>query len=229
MNDIQKFPRRVLPIIFVIETSAPMCGAKLAKVDQIMQKMIGILKDVSEDDQNIDAELKIGVLQFSAYAKWITPGLVSVEDFHWNHPQADGMPLFVGMLDELHAKLSRNGYLNSETGFYVPLIVFLTTGEASDCGDWEEKLEWVRANNGWFRHSLRFAIVLDDEANREVLAKLSCSEETVIEENQLEILKTMIVLGNPQMLFPRRKKIEPEPQPLLDLKIFDLKMLGEDW
>ena len=50
-----------------------------------------------------------------------------------------------------------------------------------------------------------------------------------LKEVQLEILKTMIVLGNPQMLFPRRKKIEPEPQPLLDLKIFDQKMLWEDW
>ncbi|MBR7160802.1 MAG: VWA domain-containing protein, partial [Clostridia bacterium] len=150
MRDTEEVARRVLPLIYVIDTSGSMYGERIAKVNQAMLEMPRVMKDVS--DSNPDAETKIGVLQFSTGAKWVTPGLVSMDDFYWNKMEAGGTTMFAEMLNELHAKLSRSEYMKSDTGCALPVLIFMSDGEPTDAnGVWEKKLDWVTQNNKWFQ------------------------------------------------------------------------------
>lgn len=195
MNDTEVVARRVLPIIYVIDTSGSMYGERIAKVNQAMLEMPRVLKDVS--DSNPDAETQIGVLQFSTGSKWITPGLVSLEDYFWNKVDAGGTTMFAEMLGELHAKLSRSEYMNNPLGYCVPVLIFMSDGEPTDAdGVWEQKLEWVKQNNKWFKHAIKIAIAIDDESDKDALAKLVGTRESVIQVNDVNTLKTLIqVIG----------------------------------
>ncbi len=195
MNDTQEVARRVLPIIYVIDTSGSMYGERIAKVNQAMLEMPRVLQDVS--DSNPDAETKIGVLQFSTGSKWITPGLVAMKDYFWNKLDAGGTTMFAEMLGELHSKLSRSEYMESNTGCCVPVLIFMSDGEPTDAdGVWEQKLEWVKQNNKWFKHAIKIAIAIDDESDKEALAKLVGTRESVIQVNDVNTLKTLIqVIG----------------------------------
>ena len=191
MGNTEVVARRVLPIIYVVDTSGSMYGERIAKVNQAMLEMPRVLKDVSND--NPDAETRVGVLQFSTGAKWVTPGLVQMEDFYWNKLEAGGTTMFAEMLNELHAKLSRSEYMKSDAGFCVPVVIFMSDGEPTDVnGVWEQKLEWVKQNNKWFQHATKIAIAIDEEADKEALAKLVGTREAVIQVNDVNTLKTLI-------------------------------------
>lgn len=191
MNETEVVARRVLPIIYVIDTSGSMYGERIAKVNQAMLEMPRVLKDVS--DSNPDAETQIGVLQFSTGSKWITPGLVSLEDYFWNKVDAGGTTMFAEMLGELHAKLSRSEYLNNPIGYCKPVLIFMSDGEPTDAdGVWEQKIEWVKQNNKWFQHAIKIAIAIDDESDKDALAKLVGTRESVIQVNDVNTLKTLI-------------------------------------
>ena len=191
MKETEVVARRVLPIIFVIDTSGSMYGERIAKVNQAMLEMPRVLKDVS--DNNPDAESQIGVLQFSTGSKWITPGLVSLEDYFWNKLDAGGTTMFAEMLGELHTKLSRSEYLNNPIGYCKPVLIFMSDGEPTDVdGVWEQKLEWVKQNNKWFQHAIKIAIAIDDESDKDALAKLVGNSESVIQVNDVNTLKTLI-------------------------------------
>ena len=191
MGNTEVVARRVLPIIYVVDTSGSMYGERIAKVNQAMLEMPRVLKDVSDD--NPDAETRVGVLQFSTGAKWVTPGLVQMEDFYWNKLEAGGTTMFAEMLNELHAKLSRSEYMKSDTGFCVPVVIFMSDGEPTDAsGVWEQKLEWVKLNNKWFQHATKIAIAIDEEADKDALAKLVGTREAVVQVNDVNTLKTLI-------------------------------------
>lgn len=187
--DQEKVARKLLPIIYVLDTSGSMSGDRIAAVNAAMHETMDVLKDVSNN--NPTAELKIGVLQFSSGAKWITNGLVFMEDFYWNDLKAGGLTDFGSALNELNQKLSRNGgFLTSDVGYKVPVIIFMTDGDPTD--DYESALKKISANNKWFKCATKIAIAVGDGANKAVLEKIAGSIEGVIGVDDLETLKQLI-------------------------------------
>jgi len=102
--------RKILPIIYVIDTSGSMAGTRIAAVNQAMSETIDVLKDVSA--KNPTAELKIGVLQFASGASWVTneDELVFMDDFYWNDLTAGGITDLGAAMNELHKKMSRTSF-----------------------------------------------------------------------------------------------------------------------
>ena len=192
MPDIKegtKIPRKLLPIIYVLDTSGSMAGDRIAAVNAAMNETMEVLKDVSNN--NPTAELKIGVLQFSSGAKWITDrGFVFMEDFFWNDLKAGGLTDFGSALNELNKKMSRQEFLNSDVGYKVPVIIFMSDGEPTD--DYESALKKINASNKWFKVSTKIAIAVGDDANIEVLQKIAGNKEAVIKVDDLETLKKLI-------------------------------------
>lgn len=88
VNETKIVARRVLPIIYVIDTSGSMSGERIGIVNEAMKETMDVLKDVSA--HNPDAEIKVGVLKFSTSANWVTKGLVFMDDFFWNDLEAGG-------------------------------------------------------------------------------------------------------------------------------------------
>ena len=188
LGETEKIARKLLPIIYVLDTSGSMEGSRIAAVNAAMNETMEVLKDVSS--KNPTAELKIAVLQFSSGPQWVTENLVFMEDFYWNDLKAGGLTDFRSALNELNNKLSREQFLVSEVGFKAPVIIFMSDGEPTD--DYESALNKIKSNNKWFQVATKIAIAVGDDANIQVLQKIAGNKEAVIKVDDLETLKKLI-------------------------------------
>lgn len=190
--------RKVLPIIYVLDTSGSMAGDKISKLNEAMNETFEVLKEVSAD--NADAEIKVNVLSFASGAEWVYPSMISLEDHYWNDLSAGGLTDVGDALNELNDKLSRSSMLVSSTGFCVPVIIFMSDGEPTD--DWEKALVNINQTNKWFSHATKIAIAIGDEVDRDVLSllvgrlnkegRLVPNTEAVIQTSDVVTLKKLI-------------------------------------
>ncbi len=192
INKTEEVARKVLPIIYVLDTSGSMSGERIASVNEAMSETMEVLKDVSA--KNPDAKIKVGVLQFASGAKWITNGLVFMEDFYWNDLQAGGVTDLGSALKELNDKLSRSEFLVSDTGFCVPVLMFMSDGQPTD--NYEKALEDINNNNKWFRYATKIGIAVGDDADRDVLGKIAGNKEAVVAVDDVETLKMLIKVAS---------------------------------
>lgn len=182
--------KKVLPIIYVVDVSGSMIGDKIATVNEAMHESMNVLREVSED--NADAEIKVGVLKFSSGAQWVTKtGLVSLEDFYWNDLQAAGVTDLGMALNELNEKMSRSSFLVSETGFCLPVFIFMSDGEPTD--NWKKAFDNIISTNRWFKEGRKIAIAIGDDTDMDVLKDLVGTVEAVIKPKNLADLKSLIV------------------------------------
>ncbi len=167
IEDGTKNARKILPIIYVIDTSGSMAGTRIAAVNQAMNETIDVLKEVS--DKNPTAELKIGVLQFASGASWVTneDQLVFMDDFYWNDLTAGGITDLGAALDELYIKMSRSAFFNEEVGYKVPVLIFMSDGGPTD--DYKSALKKITDNNKWFKVSTKICLAIDEDSDVEVL------------------------------------------------------------
>lgn len=185
--------KKVLPIIYAIDTSGSMSGDRIATVNEAMHECEDILKEKASEIP--DAEIKIGALKFSSGAQWVTKsGLVSLEDFYWNDVQAGGVTDLGAAINELESKLSRSEFLISETGFCLPVIIFMSDGEPVD--DWQKALKKANATNRWFQRARKIAIAIGEKADKKVLEELVGNIEAVVQANDLETIKTLIIAAS---------------------------------
>ena len=107
----------------------------------------------------------------------------------WNDLNAGGVTDLGAACKELDKKLSRNEYLNSQTGAYAPVILLFSDGGPTD--NWEKELKQLKLNN-WFKHAIKIAIAIGDDADKAVLAEFTGTIESVITVNDKHTLKALI-------------------------------------
>ncbi|MCR4561579.1 MAG: VWA domain-containing protein [Bacilli bacterium] len=188
--EFEPIARKVLPIIYVIDTSGSMRGDKIASVNEAMVETVDVLREVSRE--NADADVKIGAITFSSGAEWVTAnGLESLEDFVWNPVTEGGVTDLGAALKELSVKLSRSAFLKSDTGFAVPVIMFLSDGGPTD--NWKKEYAAAMGNN-WFKHARKIAIAIGADAKEDVLAQVTGNIESVIRVDDVATLKKLVVV-----------------------------------
>lgn len=189
LEEITPSPRKVMTLFYLVDTSGSMGGSRIGTVNAAMEECIPLLKDVAA--ANDDAEIKVAILQFSSGCSWVTPasGPVGLDDIIWNDLQAGGMTEFGGALLELDKKLSRNEYLQSQTGAYAPVILLLSDGGPTD--NWEVGLNKIKENN-WFKHAIKIAIDIESGSDRSVLAQFTGNPEAILDAKDTATLKKMI-------------------------------------
>ena len=189
LEETSPAPRKVMTIFYLVDTSGSMSGTRIGTVNAAMEECIPMLKEVAA--ANDDAEIKVAIMQFSSGCSWVTPasGPVSLDDIIWNDLQAGGMTEFGGALTELDKKLSRNEFLNSQTGAYAPVILLLSDGGPTD--NWEKSLDDLKHNN-WFKHAIKIAIDIESGSDRSVLAKFTGNSEAILDAKDSATLKKMI-------------------------------------
>ena len=190
LDQVTPSPRKIMTLFYIVDTSGSMSGDKIGSVNSAMEEAITVdLPDIST--ANDDAEIRVAIMQFSSGCSWITPasGPIGIGDVIWTDLHANGLTDLGAACTELDKKLSRNEFLESQTGAYAPVILLFSDGGPTD--NWEKGLEQLKKNN-WFKHAIKIAIAIGDDADKAVLSTFTGSTESVISVNDKHTLKALI-------------------------------------
>ena len=190
LDQVTPSPRKIMTLFYVVDTSGSMAGDKIGSVNSAMEEAITVdLPDIST--ANDDAEIRVAIMQFSIGCSWITPssGPIGIGDVIWNDLHTNGLTDLGAACTELDKKLSRNEFLESQTGAYAPVILLFSDGGPTD--NWEKGLEQLKKNN-WFKHAIKIAIAIGEDADKSVLATFTGTPESVIAVNDKHTLKALI-------------------------------------
>lgn len=190
LDQVTPSPRKIMTLFYVVDTSGSMSGDKIGSVNSAMEEAITVdLPDIST--ANDDAEIRVAIMQFSSGCSWITPssGPISIGDVIWSDLHANGLTDLGAACLELDKKLSRNAFLESQTGAYAPVILLFSDGGPTD--NWEKGLNQLKMNN-WFKHAIKIAIAIGDDADKTVLATFTGTSESVITVRDKHTLKALI-------------------------------------
>lgn len=182
-----KIARRTMVLFFVVDTSGSMMGDKIGSVNDAIRETVPDLRDLSSS--NPDAAIKVAALQFDTMVRWLYPQPIDSEDFQWNDLQATGLTSLGLALDKLNEKLSKTQFLQESAGSSAPVIILLSDGAPTD--DYTKGLECIKQNN-WFKHAIKIAIAIGNDANRSVLTEFTGNSEAVIEVHNKSALKSII-------------------------------------
>ena len=190
LDQVTPSPRKIMTLFYVVDTSGSMTGDKIGSVNSAMEEAITVdLPDIST--ANDDAEIRVAIMQFSSGCSWITPssGPIGIGDVIWNDLHPSGLTDLGAACVELDKKLSRNEFLESQTGAYAPVILLFSDGGPTD--NWEKGLEQLKKNN-WFKHAIKIAIAIGEDADKTVLATFTGTPESFIAVNDKHTLKALI-------------------------------------
>ncbi len=179
--------RKTMTLFFLVDTSGSMCGEKIGSLNEAVRETIPDLNDLSVS--NPDAAIKIAALQFDSEVKWLYPQPIEAEKFQWNNLQADGLTSLGAALDELNGKLSKSQFMKEAAGSYAPVIILLSDGGPTD--DFNAALERIKKNN-WFKHAIKVAIAIGNDADKNVLAQFTGTSEAVFEVHNKAALRAII-------------------------------------
>ncbi len=192
MLDKVKLPRKICPIIFMLDASGSMGGAPIGAVNSAMETILPEL--ISMNDENPDAEIRVAAMSFSEDNKiqWISGenGLVKPENFTWQDLQAyGGTPMGAAFLELERVLHVDTGFMNQAGGSVAPVLFLLSDGEPTD--DYRSGLAVLQSNN-WYKVAARIAVGYGTESNDELLAEFTKNTETVLHTNDPRELKTKI-------------------------------------
>ena len=128
----------------MIDTSASMKGKKMGELNTVMEELIPEIRRVGE----ADTDVKIAVLTFSTDVKWMYSAPVSIEEFEWTRLNASGVTSMGAAFSEISSRMSRNGFLNSPSLSFAPVIFLMTDGYPSD--DYKKGLKELQSYNKTF-------------------------------------------------------------------------------
>lgn len=165
--------KKSLVIFFLIDTSGSMRGTKMGELNTVMEELIPEIRRVGE----ADTEVKLAVLTFSTNVSWMYSNPVNIEEFEWTRLRADGVTSMGAAFKELALRMSRNGFLNSPSLSFAPVIFLMTDGYPSD--DYKEGLKALEANS-WYKFGLKAALGIGNEANDDMLAEFTGTKDTVV-------------------------------------------------
>lgn len=217
--------KKSLVIFFLIDTSGSMRGKKMGELNTVMEELIPEIRKVGE----ADTDVKLAVLTFATDIKWMYTEPINIEDFEWARLEAKGVTSMGAAFTELSERMSRNGFLNSPSLSFAPVIFLMTDGYPSD--DYKAGLEALKSNS-WYKFGLKAALGIGNEANDEMLAEFTGSPETVVHAysgNQLaQMIKIVAVtasqIGSKSMTLSDEQNNELEEE---DVYAAKQKMLGQ--
>lgn len=181
-------PRRVMPLIFVVDTSGSMEGAKIASLNTAVRDALVDVGEISKN--NGDAQIKVGALEFSSGVNWMYPQLINAEEFQWQDLKEGGLTSLGAAYDELNNKLSRShGFMAEPSGSRAPAIILLSDGVPTD--DYKHSLEKLKGNP-WYKVGVKVAIAIGDDTDTDILAEFTGEKEAVITVHNVDQLKKII-------------------------------------
>ena len=186
-DDTVEVSRKTMVLFFLVDTSGSMDGTKIGTVNTAIEDALPVIKDSSAN--NVDAKIKIAVLEFSCGAQWLTPAPVEIENYQWNYLNASGSTDFGEACNQLNEKLSRKEFMNEAAGSFAPAIFLLSDGAPTD--EYKQGIAKLQTNN-WFKKAIKVAIAIGDDADTSMLQEFTGNSETVLTVHTPEALSKMI-------------------------------------
>lgn len=189
IDSVDAVPRRVMHLIFLVDISGSMEGAKIASLNTAVREALNDVGEISKN--NSDAQIKIAVLEFSNDIQWMYPQPQDSETFQWLDLRADGLTSLGAAYNELNNKLSKShGFMAEPTGSRAPAIILLTDGQPTD--EYRHALDKLNGNP-WFKVGVKVAIAIGDEdTNVDTLTEFTGNREAVITVHNVDQLKRII-------------------------------------
>ena len=161
--------RQILNILFLVDVSGSMRGQRIGEVNYAMESIFRELN--RRDDPN--SVIKVGIMEFSEQAQWVTPQPVLLENFVFTKIEAKPwITCYANAFNALGEKLSRKAFMDPNLGeYFAPVILFITDGEPTDFDKYPAALKKLQ-NNGWFRKSAKYAIAVGEEARTTEIGNL---------------------------------------------------------
>lgn len=194
--------KREMVLFFLVDQSGSMAGTKIGAVNTAIREAVPMLRDVGGSD----AKIKIAALLFSSGCRWMYADPVAAEDFQWAPVDTFGMTDFGAALRELSQKMSRTAFLSSPSASVAPAIFLMSDGQPTD--EYEDGLQLLK-NNSWFKHAIKVALAIGDDADSKVLAEFTGSPEAVVTAHTPEDLRKLI-----RFVTITSSKINSQNQPL---------------
>lgn len=175
-----------LNLFILTDVSGSMEGTKITTVNETCAELIPEIKDVGTKES---ITIKQNVMSFSDAPQWMYPEPVDVEDFEWKKLVADGWTSMGSAFRELDDKLSKEKFLKSKSACAVPVIFLMSDGQPTD--EYKTALEALWQKN-WFKHAIKVAIAIGNDANQDVLAEFTGDPKAVITTHTPEALREWI-------------------------------------
>lgn len=177
--------KRPLNFFWVVDCSGSMSvDNKMQQVNYAIQSTIPDMREAAKDNTN--AQLYVQAMQFSTGATWITPSPVEIETYEWRDMQASGVTELGMAFDLLCGQLSIPPM--SERAL-PPVIVLLSDGQPTD--SYKAQLDKL-LNMPWGKKSVRIAIAIGRDADRQVLEEFTGNREMVLDANNPQALVALI-------------------------------------
>lgn len=181
-----KISQRPLDIIYVIDTSGSMDGAKIQSVNNAMHELENALRE--EARKNPTAQVNVRIITFGGTcARWHLANKTPVEQFNYQNindvdgmtPMGSAFKLLCDVLDSTHVP---NRSLK-------PIIVLLSDGWPND--NYEGNLNRL-LNLPWGKKAIKVAIAIGHDADKDILASFTTDPALVLNAYKATELKNFI-------------------------------------
>ncbi len=189
-ENIREVASRTMVLFYLFDKSGSMEGTKIGQVNYAMKDIPKIIKEVADGAPN--ANIVVAAATFATDVNWITPKPLTPEEFiaQWHDVQAEGLTCLGAALRSLNEKMSRKAFLGENPmGYLAPGVIILSDGVPTD--NWEKSLEELKKNN-WFKSATKVAFAVGDDADKNVLAKICGSGESVVSIDDPEKIRQYI-------------------------------------
>ena len=187
LDPLGSVARSTLHFFWMADCSGSMrTQGKIQALNNAIHECIPATK--SANDTNAFADMMVRAIRFSSGAQWHVSNPTPVDNFLWSDLEAGGVTDLGAAIKLLSSELVPD---KMGRRALPPVIVLLSDGSPTD--DWETELQNFN-QTGWGRpgRTVRIAIAIGRDSNKEVLAKFTGNEESVFEANDAQRLADLI-------------------------------------
>ena len=179
--------RSKLHFFWIADCSGSMrVQGKIQALNNAIHECIPSTREASSN--NAFADMVVRAIRFSNGAQWHVTTPTPVEDFVWTDLEAGGVTDLGAAIKLLSSELTPE---KMGQRALPPVIVLLSDGSPTD--EWEKALTEFN-KTGWGRpgRTVRVAVAIGRDSNKEVLAQFTGNNETVFEANNAQRLADLI-------------------------------------
>ena len=190
--DCEEVPRKVCPIIFIVETSSAMHDSMIGAINLFIRENLSMLNYFG---QRNNVNVKFNVLSFSTGAKWMYGKMISVSDFKYQDLIAGGNVELGAAFDALDEALSCD-MLGDFLAISSPYYILFSANFPTD--DYQTALSKLKANIRFI--GVKSAIAIGNNADKNILVAFTGNLEAVIDSSEVDSLSFIFSCINDEFL-----------------------------